>query len=271
MASPLPTALRPMPTLRSLTALAVGLSMAAPTTALFGDGFANTDPTGTTLATVSCGALWAWLVLPDPRQGRAPTLTSFAVAIPLAILNASLSAASLFAKDGVAGHHLGDLVSSLVGGALAGATFGAVYWIPGLVLTLLWFGLPLRAARAWARRGLDDAETGLGLVAVAAALPALATVLIAKGSAAGALVGVVATTLAAALVALVFARRIRRVGYLDEVGRGRVPGVRLERTRTTTRLVAHHELAEPYRANAAPDEVLLVLDETEEPGAARAA
>lgn len=271
MASPIPTALRPLPALRSLTATAIGLSMAAPTTALFGEGFAHADPTGTTLATLLCGALWAWLVLPDPRQGRAPKLTSFAVAIPLAILNASLSAASLFAKDGVAGHHLGDLASSLVGGALAGATFGVVYWVPGLVLTLLWFGLPLRAARAWARRGLDDAEAGLGLVAIAAAFPALGTVLVAKGTAAAALVGVVGTALTATLLALLVARRVRRAGYLRAVARGRVPGVRLEHTRTATQLVAHRELPEPYRANAAPDEVLLVLDEPAQERAVRAA
>ena len=206
----LPTASRSLPFFRAATALAVGLSMAAPATALLDGGYPRGTPVAPAASTLVCGALWAWLVLPA-RAARPTRGVGFAVSAPLAIVNGALASALLFATNQGTTDQLGDVARALVVGALAGMTFGVIYWLPGLVLTLLWFGLPLRAARAWALRGPEDAELGFALVAVAAALPSYATVAMADASSLAALVARAGSGLATMVVAIALARRTRRV------------------------------------------------------------
>ena len=64
-------------------------------------------------------------------------------------------------------------------GVLLGSTIGAIFWVPGLIATLVCFGIPLAWGQRLAAKGLAGEERGELLVGAVSALVGILGVLIA--------------------------------------------------------------------------------------------
>jgi hypothetical protein len=85
-----------------------------------------------------------------------------------ACLNAMLCMSFIAVAEGHASYF--DTIAMVI---LGGGLIGAIIWIPALVLTLLFFGLPIAQAQRIAARGLAGADRGeiiVGLVSAGLAL-----------------------------------------------------------------------------------------------------
>jgi hypothetical protein len=155
--------------LESLNIAAVGLSLAAATSAVFralmsGDGAKIVFVTG--LPTLLVGMLWAKVLRSKKTVGATTMRVGWLLSLPLAIANSSLAGGLLMAFDS----HPNGLIERFFLGAALGATFGVVFWLPGLLLTLACFGLPIASAQSLARKGLAGEERGERIVGVASAV-----------------------------------------------------------------------------------------------------
>ncbi len=219
-----PTPFRAQQNLARLNVAAVGLSLAAATAAVM-HGVGNA-PLAIFFPTAIIGALWAWILRTQA------TLTVFGkkrnvgwlVSPALAAMNsAAIGALLLFEPRQVFG--------SMAAGALVGATVGAIFWIPALLLTLLFFGLPIARARRLAERGLAGEERGeitVGLVCFAISAFALVRAPQIPAVAIGGALGAIAGGLASASA---LARARRRRAFVEAAEAGSLPGYRVEETR----------------------------------------
>jgi hypothetical protein len=168
----IPAPFRSLRALRVLNVAAVGLALAAVVAAVFGPT-APVAPIATGLPTLVFGTLWALLL----RWPRTVKNTSFrvgwAASVPLAALNGGVACALMMLTK----HP--DSFKPLVGLVL-GATFGALIWLPALVFTLCFFGLPIASAQRLAARGLAGEERGERVVGLACA--AMSTLALAGAS-----------------------------------------------------------------------------------------
>lgn len=272
----LPRTFRSISLLRTLNVLAVGLSLAALSAAVFAFVFGASEAGAMGVIvgapTLALGTAWAALLRHRATIGQSRVRWGWLASIPLAALNGGLACALLFA-----GGQTGDTpVERFVFGLFAGVTFGAFVWVPALVATILLFGLPLIWAERLAKKGLAGEERGEVVVgAASAALAALA--LIAQGrvvtdvpyvsSPAFAAVGPLlvwgmgglglATGLAATLLAV--ARERRRRGFVAAVEAGGVTGYRVDAT-GEGKVLVRVGLPGTYR-QWEPDEELFALDE----------
>jgi hypothetical protein len=175
MSASLPAFFRSLRWLRGLNTLGVGCALGAAVGVWFGNhsvGNCFSEPTalGTALSTLSVGTLWVAVLrrLKDPHRLR----SSILVSIPLAVLNSTLAFVLVQQPPGLL-----EALSSFLGGLLLSATFGVIFWVPGLMFTLLVFGLPIAWSQQQARKGLAGEERGeavLGGIVVLLSVLALA-------------------------------------------------------------------------------------------------
>ena len=257
----MPRLFRAVRWLDRLTALAVGLSLAAATCAAFG----VSEPRDVSCllvgaSTLFFGTLWAHLLRASRPAGDSSDLPRWLLSLPLAVANAALSAGLVFGaspRDGGFG--------SFLLGMFAGVTAGAGVWGPALLLTLLGYGPPIAWARRSARRGLAGLERGTVAVGAVSVLVALAAVVVSQATRpphrtphlafpwAAEAFAVAAAACGGLVVAVSLARAQRRRAFVAEVEAGRVEGFRIETTDEVRALVRY-----------APGENYRVADVTED-------
>jgi hypothetical protein len=156
--------------LETLNVAGAGLSLAAATTTLLNYFPANAFSVG--IPTLLIGTFWAWL-LRQPKKVPIfgyPVSLGWLLSIPLAMLNAAIACGFLMLKESIGGWGFGL-------GMIIGATFGAIIWVPALLLTILFFGVPITGARKLAEKGLAGRERGEALVGAAAVVVAVGALL----------------------------------------------------------------------------------------------
>jgi hypothetical protein len=157
----IPPAFQTPRALKVLNIGAVGFALASVVAPLL-----ETFPSGTGLMgivggvpTLLIGMLWAWLLRQPQTVGTSSIRRGWVASIPLAILNAALTAGLLVMSESSP-----DGLGKFVMGLLVGATFGAIIWIPALLATLLCFGVPIARAQQLAKKGLAGEERGEWIV-----------------------------------------------------------------------------------------------------------
>ncbi len=192
------------------------------------------------LSTFVFALLWARML-----RVRA-SWVGWAACVPIAALNAGVA---LF------------LCSPSMGSLVLGATVGAFIWVPALILTLLFFGLPLHFARAAADRGMSSEDRGecvVGVVAAVLAAIAFAFDLQDTGGEAivvGAFAGVaMATGLSSAFVSLW--RERQRGQFLAQVRSGHDTEFRIEETAQSAVVVRVAQVGHAYRSSEIAEPVL---------------
>lgn len=270
----LPDAFRARRLLERLNVAGVGLSLSGATTALLEStmGAMGSSALFIALPTLAIGVLWAAL-LRDPRKvslgswsasGRVrEARLGWLLCVPLAMLNAGVAAGGLIMSDS------GWTLGSFALGMLLGATFGALIWIPALLLTILCFGLPIERARRLAEQGLAGKDRGElwvgGASLVVTFLSALVTVSMLTGDRyfrlgtfdVVLLLTLQITSAAVSGLATITAwrrDRARRV-FVTKVERGEVPQFRIEPTPQGKVLLRVPEGAASYRVSSFEEEV----------------
>lgn len=232
----IPSSFRTLRALERLNVAGVGLSLAAMTAAVFRGmlGHERGLAFWVGVPTVALGALWAQLLRSPRTVGQTTIRRGWLLSIPLAALNAGLAAGLMLSG-------LPDRfrVGEFFAGILVGVTFGAMFWGPALILTLLCFGLPIAWGQRLSRQGLAGQERGEVVVGVASALLALMafsitlTTDLPVGLAAQELRFTQALALAgglcgAAAIAISIAREHHRWRFVAEVEAGRVEHFRID-------------------------------------------
>lgn len=235
----IPTSFQTPRALAVLNIGAVGLALASVVGAVMVGVFSAKGLSGILGAapTFLVGLVWAWL-LRDPRTlGKSLIRRGWAASVPLAILNASLSAAVVL---GVDPHHLnlGETVMIMV----YAATIGAFVWIPALLATLFFFGVPIAWAQRLAKKGLAGAERGEWIVGLACLVMSAVGLLIAFGVDASPHVsrdaaiwapralGILGALAGATSTGLAWAREARRRAFVADAAAGKIPGYRIDAT-----------------------------------------
>lgn len=234
-----PSVFRSPKALARLNIVSVGASLAAATAAVFrammsGDGPKIVFVTG--LPTLILGMIWARVLRSPQTLGSTSFRRGWLLSLPLAVANSCLAGGLLMLLE----RGGSNAIERFLTGVALGATFGAVFWIPGLLLTLACFGLPIASAQGLAQKGLAGEERGERIVGVAsAAMAAVATlaslvnipswrpgdVVGAWGVRALALVGA-STGLMAAWHA--WRREVDRRAFVRDVEAGKVPQFRVD-------------------------------------------
>ncbi len=144
----------------------MGLALSAATGAVFGHVFQSAHfSVITALPTLFYGVMWGLLLRDRSTVGKRGVRTGWIASLPLAMANGALASAFLAAS--MPGK---DLLEKFTIGAVAGATIGAVFWIPGLIATLMVFGLPIAWSQRLAERGLAGEERGERVVGLTSAV-----------------------------------------------------------------------------------------------------
>ena len=210
------------------------------------------------LPTFVIGLVWATLFRLPRSSDRTRAHPGWLACIPLAMLNAALSSALLFTSDPGPSY-----ARRILMGAIAGATFGAIIWIPALLATIALFGVPLWRAQKLAQRGLAGEERGERTVgAVCALLGAFGAIgaLMAIGShQIPFALGMAAVGLGSVAAALAHAREKRRRAFVAEAESGRVAGYRVDVVPEGKVLVRVIDTVATYR-HAEQYEALVALD-----------
>lgn len=257
---------RSLGTLRVLNVIAVGSALAGGTGAVFaamgmssGDTFAVASASSTLLF----GLAWAALLRVRRTLAGSSIRLGWLASIPLAIGNAAFACGILMSTES------GSAIEKFFTGALLGATFGAIIWIPGLIGTLVAFGLPILWAQRRAAKGLAGEEQGeiaIGLVSTVIAVVALLLLAgsltmhpTAGSSAIGGFAGIGAVTGVLASVFALHRESVRR-RFVRAVEAGSVEGFRVDPTPEGKVLVRVTTMGSGYRV-ANFEEHLVVLDE----------
>lgn len=262
---------RALSTLRLLNVGALGLSLGAATATIFSTMFQSGVAGAITgISTAFFGIAWAIVLRLRATVGRTKLRWGWVASVPLAAFNAAVSCAILLASERPSGS---DLVARLFGGAALGATFGAIIWVPALVLTLLVFGLPVARAQRLADLGLAGEERGERTVAFASLIVALCAIVGANVLDGGrdAFAGVLISTVLGGLglvtggaaAALAVQRQRGRTRFVRAVEEGKVHGYRVDTKDEGKVLVRVSSQGEGYRVRDIEDE-LVALDEAGE-------
>ncbi|HEY1957253.1 MAG TPA: hypothetical protein VGH28_16655 [Polyangiaceae bacterium] len=115
------------------------------------------------LPTVFVAYVWA-LCLRWQKETGSGRRWGWFLSVPLAAMNAAMACGTMFALQGDASPE------AFGGGAILGATFGVIVWLPAMFLVLALFGLPIAHAQKLARRGLTGEERGERIIGLVAAL-----------------------------------------------------------------------------------------------------
>jgi hypothetical protein len=271
----LPSAFRSLRLLRALNIAGMGLSLAAATGGVFASIF---DSFGFGLIagvpTLIYAVCWAFLLRMKRTVGKTKLRWGWLASIPLAMANGATAAGLLLAiEEG------GRFFERFAIGIFAGATFGSIFWVPGLLATLAFFGYPVARAQHFAEKGLAGEERGEVMVGAASTILAVLGCF-AVGLTAGrarppsemlepiglallyafSILGFLAGAGAASLGSYRAARRRR---FVADVEAGRQAGFRLEQVPEGKVLVRVTSQGEGYRV-ADVEEEILALDEAGE-------
>ncbi|MBI5517008.1 MAG: hypothetical protein HY909_24715 [Deltaproteobacteria bacterium] len=160
-------------TLAILNVAAVGLALAATTAAAFRALLSGQEIVWVTAApTLVLGTLWAALLRWRRTVGRSTFRVAWLFSIPLAMVNAAVAGGLLFLSE----PGRADRLMNFLMGMVLGATFGAIFWVPALLVTLVCFGLPIAHGQRLAKQGLAGGERGEQWVGVMSAVMALVAV-----------------------------------------------------------------------------------------------
>lgn len=244
-----------------INVVAVGVAMAAATSAVFRAMFSSSDSHivwVTAPSTLLLGTLWAALLRRQKTWRNTSVRTGWLLSIPLAMSNAALAAGLLLVSD----HGGGGSLAGFLGGMFMGATFGAMFWVPGLILTLLCFGLPIARAQRLAKQGLSGQERGEAIVGAASlviSLLALANAVTAAAPTSGLwLLRTLAATgaaLGASAIGVAWLSDQRRKAFVADVEAGNVPQFRVDATHEGKVLVRVVSQGEGYRVADYAEEV----------------
>jgi hypothetical protein len=253
-----PAPFRSLRALRLLNVAAVGLSLAACTAAVFTDvfGSARYVAVATGVPTLLLGMVWA-SVLRWPRTvGKSRLRWGWVLSVPLAVLDGAVACGlTMMENEGLTG---------LGVGLIAGATFGVIFWLPGLLVTLLAFGIPIATAQHQAERGLAGEERGEAIVGfICAAMSATGLLLAAlsgrSASSAGlplsCALGVAGLLAGGTAMALAKAREARRREFVTRAEAGEIPGYRVDPTEEGKVLIRIVPAGEGYRVKDFDQEI----------------
>jgi hypothetical protein len=274
----LPRAFQSLRALRALNVAAVGLALAAATAPVFAHVFAKGAISGqfgiwVGIPTLILGVVWAMLLRLRATMGKTSIRWGWLASIPLAMLNGGIACGLMFVGEGgdIAGQ---DPLSKFGIGVLLGATFGALFWIPGLIATLLFFGFPIAWSQKLAQKGLAGEERGEFAIGGASTFVALLGILLLLGGGAPesgrslsewigylfmwlcAIGGVASGAIAAVLAQR---REARRKHFVKEVEAGAVEGFRVDEVPEGKVLVRVTTMGQGYRV-ANFEEELVELD-----------
>jgi hypothetical protein len=161
---------------RALTWLrvaAAGISLASVTGLVLGSAL-GVPPIAVQAPTLVVGCVWAALIGDETGKRR---LWRWLASVPLAMLNAGVSCfvAQMASAEGFFWRSEDSIVVRFVEACFAGATLGVVIWGPALLVTLLFFGLPIETARIQSKDGLGGADRGDAYVGLVCAFFGLLT------------------------------------------------------------------------------------------------
>lgn len=242
--------------IESLTVGAIGASLAAVTGAIFAALWSTSGDrsivAASVLSTLVLGTAWAQLLRWRKTLGRTGLRMGWLLSIPLAAANAGLAAGLFFASQPG-----GSRVTSFLLGCAAGVTVGAIVWVPGLVVTLLLFGLPIAWGQRVAREGLAGQERGDGVVGGVCALLSVGSLAAAlgRGVPVVAAVAAVGAALGLAVATSAWWRAMQRRDFVAAVEDGRAPGFRIDATPRGKVLVRIVAQGEGYRVADFAEEV----------------
>lgn len=256
---------------------AMGLSLAAATAAMFAKILGSPNAYGaaaitTGLPTLLFGILWAKILRSKKTVGTSKLRWGWVMSVPLAALNAAFACGFMLASETGS-----DTVGKFFLGMIAGATFGVFFWLPALVATLAFFGLPVSWSQDLADKGLAGEERGERVMGVASTLLALCAIaghtwwgkaasfpgnatLDAMGNAFLWLAPLLAIASGATAAVLANAREKRRRLFVNQVESGHVTGFRIEQVPEGKVLVRVSSVGSAYRVANFEEEVY-ALDE----------
>ena len=276
----IPSAFQTRGLLRNLNVLAVGAGLASVTGAIFSLMFSSGSDAvrlgiSTTLPTLVLGMVWAMLLRWRKTVGASALRWGWLASIPLAALNGGLATVGLFWNGN------NNVLEAVGMGVLFGSTIGASFWVPGLIATLVCFGIPLAWGQRLAAKGLAGEERGELLVGAVSALVGIFGVLIAAvappphffdpsqawglSAVRGLIeaVGVVAALAGGAAALVSQLRAERRRAFVRNVEAGTVPGYRVEQSHEGKVLIRVNAQMPGYRVADFHEEVY-ALDEAGE-------
>jgi len=264
--------------LRNLNVIAVGLSLAAATAGVFAHFMGTGSQVHSIgifvgLPTLIVGMMWAAVLRLRATMGQSKFRWGWAASVPFAGLNGALACGFMLAGDT---HGYGSVFETFMLGALLGATIGALFWIPGLIATLVCFGIPIAWSQKQAEKGLAGEERGEIVIGAASTLIALFGALLLLGTkmpdepknALLETIGMVfmwLTSLGGALTGgtaalLALKRQERRKQFVKEVEAGQVAGYRVDAVPEGKVLVRVTSIGQGYRV-ANFEEALVTLDD----------
>jgi hypothetical protein len=253
-----PAAFQSRRVLKALNVAAVGFALAAVVSAIFSRFFHFDEPRLTSLVTAlptwALGTSWALLLRWPKTVGKSKLRWGWVASVPLAALNSSLAAGLLFgSKDGAKGFFIG---------LLGGATLGAILWIPALIATLAFFGVPIAHAQRLAKEGLAGEERGEWSVGAACVVASLVGLFLSSLEATvwtTPVLAVLGTLTGGAAAVFALAREARRRQFVTAVEGEKIPGYRIDTTKEGKVLVRIVSQGEGYRV-ADFEEELFELD-----------
>jgi hypothetical protein len=212
---------------------------------------------------------WAWLLRLRKTIGGSSVRVGWLASLPLAALNGALASALTFT---FATPNDAPSIASTFEFGVAGATVGAIFWVPSLVLTLLLFGVPIAWSQKLARQGLAGEERGERLVAVVSVAIAIVALLMSReyalhqaelesGMAFGRAAAVAACIAGGVAAVLAQMREVRRRDFVARAEAGEVRGFRVDVREEGKVLMRVTSLGEGYRVADFHEEVCLLDEE----------
>ncbi len=255
-------AFRSWRTTAALNVVAVGASLAALTAFAFRAILAFHEASFSALSTFIVGVAWAAAVRVKPR-GKGVRM-GWVMSPLFACGNSMLCVGLLSVSDG---RSFFDTFAMTI---LGGAFFGAILWIPALVLTLLLFGLPIARAQSVAARGLAGADRGE--IIVGAASSALALIpLVAWGAPFEVGLGVLAIACGVSAMFLSVLRERARRAFVRKVEAGKIAQFRVEPSPEGKVLVRVTTSGMAYRVTDFVEEIATLSEDNEVVATSRSA
>jgi hypothetical protein len=265
----IPAAFRSKKTLERMNIVGVGASLAAMTGVVLAGLFKNgaVIPIVTAIPTLLAGMLWVRLLRWDKTVAGTSMRVGWLLSLPIAVLNAALACGLMLAVGERSPFIVGEALKAFVAGILAGATLGAMIWVPALLATLLTFGVPLARAQQLAKKGLAGAERGEAVVgATSAVIGALALVVSLSGAFAQSaanlwfprILGVLGVALGMGALVSAREREAQRKKFVEAVERGEVEKFRVDTTDEGKVLVRVVSQGQGYRVADFEEEIAAI-------------
>jgi hypothetical protein len=225
---------------------------------ILGNDFITHQPAPVvTLSTLVYALLWTrFMYFP----GKFKWL-GYVLSVPLAALNAGTACALSMSRS------TESVATEFLLMMAGGAVLGMIFWVPALILSFLFFGVPVIHARKLAERGLAGEERGLTVAAAVATALAVAASVYAvmwDGEIGGGAIPFFVAILAAATgyvgIGGAFQRSRARKAFVAQVRAGEIAGYRVQPTDAGEVLLRAVMQGEGYRV-AQFDEPVAELDD----------